>query len=644
MHLSPSRFQPAACLALGLLAAGVPAAPQAPTGGGATYTNSTPAAIPDLSTVNSTITVSGALPSLLDLNLRTFITHTFAGDLDITLTSPAGTVVTVTTDNGADNNNVFNGTDWDNDGATPVTDAVFANGVVETPLAPEESFAGFLGEDPNGTWTLTITDDAGADVGALNSWSLSIGTLETAPGTIATTIDELTPVPVPDAGSATLTLDIIGAERFLYDLQLTTFITHTRNSDLDITLTSPSGTVVTVTTDNGGNNDNVFNGTVWRDDGATPVTDFAYVNNVLATPLVPEEPFAAFLGEDPNGTWTLSVADDQGADSGTLQSWQLVVNSTLQNLEQGVEGRIYATKGTFTIDWAKHNLGVDADRLSLRGVANPAGIVADLAGATLSVGLNGNAVLPTEALSSSGSGASPSGSTPTVKAKLSPKKGAFSAASTGLDLSTILGLTNTTGSGTVTLDAEVSLVGTGLSIAKVRGDLEFVYSTVEDKATKGTFSFKKDRSLSGIFQSLKSRAVEQPGGGHLVSVSGPLVDVGGTEIVPTGDVSLTIGGATPITIPLASFIATGFGATSVYTVTPGSVAGLKSFSISNAKRAFSFATTEVAGTGIPTASVGSPLAHEVTILLSVPTSGGPVNLSTFVELVRKSDTSGSWKR
>ncbi len=647
MHLRSSRFPLASSLAFGLLAAGAPARPallQSPTGGGATYTNSTPVAILDLATVNSTIVVSGALPSLLDLNLRTFITHTFAADLDVTLTSPAGTVVTVTTDNGGGSDDVFNGTDWDNDAGTPVTDAVFANLVVETPLAPEESFAAFAGEDPNGTWTLTITDDLGVDVGVLNSWSLSIGTLETAPATIGTTINTATPVPIPDAGGVTLSLDVLGAERFLYDLQLTTFILHTRNSDLDITLTSPSGTVVTVTTDNGGNDDDVFNGAVWRDDGAIPASDYPYVDGVAATPLVPEEPFAAFLGENPNGTWTLSVTDDQGADSGTLDGWEILVNSTLQNVEPGGEGPIYATKGTFSINWAQHNLGVDADRLALRGVANPAGIVADLTGASISVGLNGNAVLPTAALTASGGGATPPGSTPTVKAKVSSKKGAFSASATGLDLSTILGLTNTTGTGTVILDAEVALVGAGLSVARVRGDLEFVFSTVQDKATKGTFSFKKNRSLSGVFQSLKTRAVQQPGGGHLFAASGPLVDIGGTEVVPTGDVTLTVGAATPITIPLASFVATGFGAASVYAVPPGTVAGLKTFSISNAKRSFSFATTEVAGTGIPSVGVGSPLSHEVTIALSVPTSSGAVDVSTVVELLRKSDTSVSWKR
>ncbi|HKB16452.1 MAG TPA: proprotein convertase P-domain-containing protein, partial [Planctomycetota bacterium] len=122
MRLRSSGLPLASLLICGLLVADVRAVPQAPNGGGATYTNTTPVAITDVSTVSSTIVVSGALPSILDLNLKTFITHTFAADLDITLTSPAGTPVTVTTDNGAGNNDVFNGTDWDNDGGTPVTD------------------------------------------------------------------------------------------------------------------------------------------------------------------------------------------------------------------------------------------------------------------------------------------------------------------------------------------------------------------------------------------------------------------------------------------------------------------------------------------------------------------------------------------
>jgi subtilisin-like proprotein convertase family protein len=137
--------------------------------------------------VTSTLVVAGAPTYLSDLDVTTFITHTFAADLDITLTSPAGTVVTLTTDNGAGNDDVFNGTVWDDDanpgGQVPyttnngmVTDHAYVNATTATPLTPEEAFAAFIGENPNGTWTLTISDDLAGDGGSLNSWALDIDT------------------------------------------------------------------------------------------------------------------------------------------------------------------------------------------------------------------------------------------------------------------------------------------------------------------------------------------------------------------------------------------------------------------------------------------------------------------------------------
>ena len=79
----------------------------------------TPTGIPTgPAVVTSTIEVAGAGAYLTDLDLITNITHTFAADLDITLQSPAGTVATITTDNGAGNNDVFAGTTFD-DQANP---------------------------------------------------------------------------------------------------------------------------------------------------------------------------------------------------------------------------------------------------------------------------------------------------------------------------------------------------------------------------------------------------------------------------------------------------------------------------------------------------------------------------------------------
>ncbi|MEO7936796.1 MAG: proprotein convertase P-domain-containing protein, partial [Dokdonella sp.] len=301
--------------------------------------------------VTSSIVVSGASTYLLDLNVTTQLQHTFSADLDVTLTSPAGTVVTLTTDNGGSNDDVFNGTLWD-DSANPagqvpyttndglVTDQLYANLVTATPLVPEEALGAFIGEDPNGTWTLTISDDLAGDGGSLNGWSMDVTTLPESPiTTIVPTQTQPTPVAIP-TGPAVVTSTIVvsGAGSALLDVNATTFIQHTFSADLDVTLTSPAGTVVTLTTDNGGSNDDVFNGTVW-DDSANPagqvpytlndglVTDQTYANLTLASPLVPEEAMAAFIGEDPNGTWTLTVSDDLAGDGGSLNSWSLDIKT-----------------------------------------------------------------------------------------------------------------------------------------------------------------------------------------------------------------------------------------------------------------------------------------------------------------------------
>jgi subtilisin-like proprotein convertase family protein len=316
-----------------------------------TATQATPTPIPTgPAVVSSTLVVAGAGPWLWDLDLSTTLTHTFAADLDITLMSPAGTVVTLTTDNGAGNDNTFNGTLWDDDanpgGQVPyttnagmATDHPYVNLTTATPLVPEESFGAFIGEDPNGTWTITISDDLAGDGGSLASWTLTVRTFPAAPQIANTMATQATPTAIPTGPAVvTSTLVVAGAGTSILDVDLTTFLTHTFAADLDITLMSPAGTVVTLTTDNGAGNDNVFNGTVWDDDadpdGQVPyvtnanlTTDHPYVNLTLASPLAPEEAMAAFAGEDPNGTWTITISDDLAGDGGSLDSWTLDIDT-----------------------------------------------------------------------------------------------------------------------------------------------------------------------------------------------------------------------------------------------------------------------------------------------------------------------------
>jgi VCBS repeat-containing protein len=326
-------------------------APPAPPGCGTAIVtsdeNTTPVAIPTgPGVVTSTIDVAGAGAHLTDVDLFTQITHTFSADLDITLQSPAGTVSTITTDNGAGNDNTFAGTTFDDqadpDGQVPyvtnpglVTDNPYVNNTAATPLVPEEALAAFAGENPNGTWTLTISDDLAGDGGTLQSWRLDIQSLPAAPVSTTAQHENTTPTAIP-TGPAVVssTIDVAGAGAYLTDVDLFTQITHTFSADLDITLQSPAGTVSTITTDNGAGNDNTFAGTLF-DDQADPggqvpyvtnpglVTDNPYVNNTAATPLVPEEALAAFAGENPNGTWTLTISDDLAGDGGTLQNWRL---------------------------------------------------------------------------------------------------------------------------------------------------------------------------------------------------------------------------------------------------------------------------------------------------------------------------------
>ncbi len=302
--------------------------------------------IPDGGTLTTTLTVGSAGPYLLDIDLRTDITHPTPQDLDITLTSPAGTVVTITTDNGSGVANAFDGTVWDDDAGAvnppgPVTDAVFAPSTVESPLVPEEAMGAFVGENPNGAWTLTITDDSdrggrrpARGGGTLDGWALNLTSLAAAPTETTVTAANLTPLPISDGATVTSTISVAGAGGYMLDVDLTTFVVNAFPDDLVVTLTSPAGTVVTITSNNGGESNDPFNGTVWDDDAGDvnppgPVTDAVFDETMTETPLVPEEAMGAFIGENPNGTWTIAVTDEPGSPTAgpMLTSWSLAITT-----------------------------------------------------------------------------------------------------------------------------------------------------------------------------------------------------------------------------------------------------------------------------------------------------------------------------
>jgi subtilisin-like proprotein convertase family protein len=313
----------------------------------------------------SIITVTGAQPYLRDLDLRTLIKHEASKDVTITLTAPGGKVIVINSGNepdtfappatgsyrnGGPNDDMWNGTRWDDQGGEPVNDFPFLPANEGTPVAsiePEGSLGSLTGINPNGNWTLTVQNSiphyatsSGAppveapDRGTFISWGLDISTLPAAPVVTPLSAASTVAVPIPDNAPAGIsqTLAIAGAPagQTIQDVDLITKVPHNNIADLEITLISPAGTQVSIATDPGrgeGDYANTFNPTRWDDAATDGVTDVGFTTGVNKVTLQPEEALAAFNGENPNGNWTLKVVDDGVEDLGMLESARLEIKT-----------------------------------------------------------------------------------------------------------------------------------------------------------------------------------------------------------------------------------------------------------------------------------------------------------------------------
>lgn len=131
--------------------------------------------IPDNTTTNYTMSVSG-LPPKMDLanigleSAQLNITHTKDVDLTVTLISPAGKLIKLIQNNGGSGANFTNTLFYDtipvniNAGLAPFNSS----------YAPYESLSNFNNlANPNGTWTLRIKDQTATNTGTLVSWGLN---------------------------------------------------------------------------------------------------------------------------------------------------------------------------------------------------------------------------------------------------------------------------------------------------------------------------------------------------------------------------------------------------------------------------------------------------------------------------------------
>ena len=308
--------------------------------------------IPDNAALTALVMASGVGGVVVDVDVSVNITHPQAAQLDIYLVSPKGTTVTLSTDNGGNNANVFAGTTFDDQASgTPsapnVRNFVYTTGVATGPIQPEQALGALVGEAPDGPWVLVVSDDSGGQTGVLHSWSITISTLGA--------VGPSAPLAFPGAGGnipdnnpagRVSTVQVSGAGPYLYDLEVNVDITHPNAADIDMFLTAPSGKRIDLVTDVGGGNDDLYHGTTFDDHAPGPASDMTLPTNGTAFGRIAGEgALSAFLGDDPNGPWTLTVVDDAGGNTGMLRGWTLTVvtatvcgNGTVEAGEQCDDG------------------------------------------------------------------------------------------------------------------------------------------------------------------------------------------------------------------------------------------------------------------------------------------------------------------
>lgn len=255
-------------------------------GGGArtVRAESTPALdIPDNQATGVTDTIAiDQSAKIASAQVTLDITHSYRGDLRVTLLAPWGDGIVLHERNqggGADN---------------------IQRTIAESDLP---ALAMLRDRDTRGNWSLQIQDLANLDTGRLNRWALEFDATEQQQGPI--TLEETPGMHIPDN-------DPVGIERRLStaasgtvrSVELSVNITHSWIGDLRLSLRSPAGTEVIV-----------------HDRSGRDANDLAKAFTVTNVPAL-----ADMAGESISGDWRLRASDHAGQDLGKLNTWRIVIH------------------------------------------------------------------------------------------------------------------------------------------------------------------------------------------------------------------------------------------------------------------------------------------------------------------------------
>ncbi|MDB5389652.1 MAG: sodium/calcium exchanger 1 [Planctomycetaceae bacterium] len=149
-------------------------------------------------TITSRISTLGLNGTLTDVNVTVNITHTNDADLIAYLISPSGTRVRLFSNVGANTFGFstvqnFTNTTFDDSADVPIESA-FATAPFTGSFLPEKELFVVNGEDPNGFWSLEITDLKNSllndGTGILNSWSVDLGLTEVSTNETLTILNQ----------------------------------------------------------------------------------------------------------------------------------------------------------------------------------------------------------------------------------------------------------------------------------------------------------------------------------------------------------------------------------------------------------------------------------------------------------------------
>jgi subtilisin-like proprotein convertase family protein len=210
------------------------------------------------------------------------ITHTFRGDLQVTLTTPWGAVIELQPKNQG--------------GSADDLKITF-----DETLRP--ALSTLRGGGTLGAWRLTVQDLAPADAGHLNRWWLEFA-LAAGSSTQPVQLQESPGVAIPDNFSAGIERTLSTAEGgMIAGVEVAVDISHTYIGDLRVRLRSPSGAEAVLHDRTGGSGDNI-----------------ARTYTAATTP-----PLAALAGQPIAGAWKLLVSDHDALDVGKLNRWSLTL-------------------------------------------------------------------------------------------------------------------------------------------------------------------------------------------------------------------------------------------------------------------------------------------------------------------------------